>query len=131
MAQKITIDWSNGFHGIMSAPNGSITIGDEAGQMLPYNLLFGALGSCFYATFLEIVEKKRLTLAGATMTISGTHREEVPTTLNQVTIDVVIYAANNEEKYLRCIELAQKYCSIYETVSKVATITVNVSFKSQ
>jgi putative redox protein len=131
MAQKITIDWSNGFHGILNAPNGSIKIGDESGQMLPYNLLFGALGSCFYATFIEIVEKKRLTLAGATMSISGTHREEVPTTLNQVTINLVIHATENQEKYLRSVELAQKYCSIYETVSKVATITVNVSFKLQ
>ncbi len=131
MAQKITIDWNNGFHGVLKAPNGSITIGGETGQMLPYNLLFGALGSCFYATFIEIVEKKRLTLAGATMSIAGTHREEVPTTLNQVTIDLVIHTTENQEKYLRSVELAQKYCSIYETISKVATITVNVSFKSQ
>lgn len=128
MAQTIKIEWNNGFNGRMMAPNGEFAIGDEQGKMLPYNMLFGALGSCFYSTLLDIIEKKRLPLKGTTMTISGTHREGIPHTLDHVVIDLVINASGPEEKYLRSIELSKQYCSVYTTVSKVAEIEVNVQF---
>ncbi len=125
---KVQINWENGFNGILKAPNGDFAVGGKKGQLAPYNMLFGALGACFYATFLDIVEKKRLTLKGATLVIDGTHREEIPFTLNYVTINMTIKAKGDEEKFLRSVELAKKYCSIYTTVSQVAEITVNVTF---
>ncbi|MFA6627923.1 MAG: OsmC family protein [Bacilli bacterium] len=131
MAQTIKMEWEHGFNGTLIAPNGTFAIGNESGKLLPYNMLFGALGSCFYSTFLDIVEKKRLPLEGASIRIQGTHREELPFTLNHVIMDIVIKATGNEEKYLRSIELSKKYCSIFTTVSQVADIVVNVQFEAE
>ena len=52
----------------------------------PYDMLLGALGSCFYATFMSIVEKKKLTFDEVDLDISGRKRTEVPTTLEDVNI---------------------------------------------
>jgi putative redox protein len=126
---KIDFEWANSFQGIMQSPSGHVHIGTNDGEMRPYHLLFGALGSCFYHTFLSVVEKKRLSFSGARMEISGTKREEVPTTLEHVVIRMTIINPSNEEQFLKSAQLGAKYCSIHETISKVATIDLEVSFE--
>lgn len=95
----------------------------------PYDMLLGALGSCFYATFMSIVEKKKLTFDEVDLDISGRKRAEVPTTLEDVNIKMVIKNPSNEQQLLKSAELGAKYCSIYETISKVAKMNLEVIFE--
>jgi putative redox protein len=125
---KIKLTFTNAFEGRAAGPNGEVLIGSQPGSMKPYHLLFGALGSCFYATFLSIAEKKRLTFSGAVIEIDGEKREESPATLRQVTIDVTIINPSDEKQFMRSVELGAKHCSIHETVSKVANIDFRVNF---
>lgn len=126
---NIKFEFKNSFEGKMIAPNGEILIGSEVGSFKPYNLLFGALGSCFYHTFVTIVEKKRLTFDGASLEISGVKRETTPTTLETVEMKFVIKNASNVDKFQQSVDLAAKYCSIHETIAQVAKINLSVEFK--
>lgn len=128
---EISISWQNTFQGVLEAPNGQVLIGSEEGNLKPYNLFLGALGSCFYATFLSLVQKMKLSFSKAEMKIGGVKREEVPTTLKEATIYFKVFNPSNEEKILKAAELGAKYCSIHETISKVAKIDLDVHFEYQ
>ncbi len=117
------------FVGTMTSPSGTIKLGDQEGGMAPYHLLFGAVGSCFYATFLSIASKKRLTFTKAELEISGEKRTEVPPTLNHVKIELTVYNPSNEEGLIKSSELGAQFCSIHETLSKVAKMELVVLFK--
>ena len=128
-ADTIKMDFENTFVGTMIAPKGKVLIGAQEAGLRPYNLLFGALGACFYSTFLSIVEKKRLTFEGATLEISGRHRDAQIATLEYVQIKITIRKPSDEKQFLRSVELGAKYCSIHETISKVAQMEEVVVFE--
>jgi len=68
----------------------------------PYDLLLMSLGSCLYATFEDIISKKKLSYEKLIMDITGEKRTETPTTL--------------------------KYCSIYNTLAHVAEMHSEMEF---
>lgn len=121
--------WDNQFKGEMITPNGKTAIGDVKNGLQPYHMLFGALGSCFYATFLSIATKKRLTFDKATVEVSGNKGtgKEI-NLLEKVTINLVITNPSNEKGLIKSAELGSKFCSIHETISKVAKIDLLVTF---
>jgi putative redox protein len=125
----ISINFKNGFKGEMTSPTSLINIGNIDNGAQPYHLLYGALGSCFYATFLSVADKMRLSFQNATVEVSGTKRETLPTTLDYVKIELTIVNPNDEEKMLKAAQLGAKHCSIHETISKVATIDLVVNFE--
>jgi putative redox protein len=125
----IQMNFKEGFKGEMISPKSKVMIGDIDNGSQPYHLLYGALGSCFYATFLSISEKMRLSFDHATLEISGVKRETLPTTLEYVKMEMVLYQASDQEKLLKAAELGAKHCSIHETISKVATIDLVVKFE--
>ncbi len=126
----ITLAFDSQFIGTMTSPTGTVKIGQQEGGIMPYHLLYGALGSCFYSTFLSIAVKKRLSFSKATVSISGTKRETVPTTLDHVVIDLIIYDASDEAQFRKSAKLGAEYCSIHQTISQVATMDLNVSFQT-
>lgn len=125
---NIKLEFTNTFKGTMTAPNGCVKIGNEPGEMRPYNLLFGALGACFYSTFLDIAAKKRETFGKASLEISGRKRVGEVATLEYVFIGMTIHNPCHEEQMKKCAELAAKFCSVYATISKVATIDLDIKF---
>lgn len=127
--EPVKMTFSDQFVGEMNVEAGPLKIGAQDGGFAPYNLLLGALGACFYSTFLDIVKKKRLTFTGSTLEITGKKREEVPATLETVHIQMVIKNPSDTKQFLRSVELGAKYCSIHETISKVATISIDVEFQ--
>jgi putative redox protein len=129
-ADTITMTFDNTFKGEMTSPSGTVPIGAVDGGVAPYHLLFGALGSCFYATFLSVADKMRLQFDKATVEVSGNKRESVPTTLDHVTIALVIHGGSDETKLKKAADLGAQYCSIHETVSKVAKIDLDVTFSN-
>lgn len=130
---NIKLTFSNDFEGTMTSPTGTLPIGKSEDSFRPYHLLFGALGSCLYATFIPITYKMRLSFEEANLEISGNKRKEVPSTLDYVQIKFVIKnpSKGSEDQFRKAAELASKYCSIHETISKVAKIEMVVSFEYQ
>ena len=116
------------FSGELESPTTKVPVGRTNHGILPYHMLYGALGSCFYATFIGVAEKMRLTFAKAEINISGEKREEAPATLKHVLIEVTIFDASHEDKIKKACEMGAKYCSIYETISRVAEMELIVKF---
>jgi putative redox protein len=122
--------WNMDFEGKLSSPSATIAVGGGEDRMEPYHLLFGALSSCFYATFLSIAKKKRLSFDQATVTVSGEKVEEGDVRpLRSVRIDLEIENPSNEKGLRRSAELGTKFCSIHHTIAQIAEMELNVSFK--
>jgi len=126
---NITLKFNPDFVGTMTSPTGTVLLGDQDNGVEPYHLLYGALGSCFYATFLGIAKKKRLTFTEAHIEVSGRKRDQVPPTLEEVLIKMVIFDASDEAQFIKSAELGTQYCSIHETISKVAKMSLEVTFQ--
>ncbi|MDK2951983.1 MAG: hypothetical protein PWQ77_1648 [Kosmotogales bacterium] len=124
----VKLEFSNKFKGILHAKNGEIKIGIEKGEVAPYDMLLGSLGSCLYATFLGIANKKRIDFKSVEIKISGEKREEIPTTLKEVKINIIITNAEKEKGLIQAVDLAAKYCSVFSTISSVAKIDYDVDF---
>ena len=71
-----TIRFENGFNGELLLDEGSVKIGRTPGGAAPYDMLYGALASCLYATFLGILEKKRIEIEGTEIVVEGEKRTE-------------------------------------------------------
>lgn len=127
--ETITIAYNHGFRGTLKTEKQDVLVGSHETGISPYNMLFGALGSCLYATFLEISRKKQLKYTNCDVIVSGTKREEIPTTLNYVKVELVIHNPSDELGLEKSAKLATKYCSIYETLSKVAQMETVVRFE--
>ncbi len=128
---NILLEFNPTFQGTLTSPSGSIALGDRENGLQPYHLLFGALGSCFYATFLSIAIKKKLTFSRATLVVSGNKRTEIPTTLENTKIELVVYNPSDEAQLIKSAELGAKYCSIHETISKVSKMDLVVEFRTE
>lgn len=127
----VKLDFTNEFDGVLKAENGEASIGHKQGQLKPYNLLLGALLACLYATFLDIVKKMKLEFAGCEMTADGVKREKTPNTLEYVKVVMTISGADGEQvdRFKRATALAAKYCSVYQTISCVSEMELDVRFK--
>lgn len=130
-ADTVKLKFDSNYVGELTSPTGSIKLGSQDNSMKPYHLLFGALASCFYATFLSVAGKMRLTFTDVEIEVSGNKRDETPATLDQVTIQMVVYNGSDETKLKKAADLGAQYCSIHETVSKVAKIELIVTFETK
>ena len=125
---SVSINFSNEFDGVMQAKNTQVHIGRKEGQLKPYDMMLGALGSCYYATFLDVAKKMRLVYQHAAIDIKGIKREEVPTTLKEVSMILTIFGAAEEKGLERASKMAAKYCSVHETIAQVADIQIELKF---
>ena len=108
---------------------GKVRIGSDPGAFYPYDLLLGSLSACFHSTLYDILVKNKMAIPTVEIIVTGDKRKEVPTTLSWVNLDITVTGEVDENKFNRFIDLAGKYCSIHETISKVATVTHEVHFK--
>lgn len=129
---QVKLKFGNTFSGQLETKHSSAKIGQEPEAMLPYEMLAGALGSCLYATFLDVIHKMRLEFEGCDMDIVWEKREEVPTTMKTGHVKAHIYGINVEKagKYEHAFKLSTEYCSIYHTLSQVATLTYEVTVEA-
>jgi|LGOV01.1.fsa_nt_gb putative redox protein len=126
--REIKMNFGRNFEGEMIAPRHQVKVGVDDGTLEPYDMFFGALGSCVYATFLDIVNKKKITFDRAEVIVTGEKRKEVPTTLMWATVEFVIYGAENKKGIEKSADLAAKYCSIYTTIAQVAEMKIITTF---
>lgn len=126
--RKTDIYFENVFRGEMHVESGTLALGVEAGTFEPYDLLFGALASCLYATFLDVAKKKKINFESVHIVVTGEKRTEVPTTLTWVDTKMLVKGAEKEKGLEKAFELATKYCSIYQTLAQVADMTWSIEF---
>ena len=106
-----------------------LSLGSKEGSFYPYDLLLGALSACFRATLYDILTKRKEVFPEMEIIVSGEKRKDVPTTLEWVRMDISVSGVENQEQFLRNVNLAAKYCSIHETLSKVAEMSHEVHFR--
>ena len=123
---NVQLHFQDGFTGTLTAR--SVQTGIGHGGFRPYEFLLGALGSCYYSTFLSILDKMRLSYREATLDITGQKREEVPQHLKAGHIVFTLSGVEDEDKARRAADLAAKYCSVYYTLSQVAELSVELKF---
>ena len=128
--KHVRMEFTMPFEGIGKTDrNNEIRIDEGSKYSEPYDLLLMALGSCLYSTFEDIIVKKKLSYKKLEMDITGEKRTEVPTTLK--TCRVVFIAETdegNKKAFQKAMDLACKYCSIYNTLSLVADIKSEMKF---
>ena len=113
---------------ILDTDRATLRIGSKAGEFAAYDLLLGALSACFYANLNDILEKRKEEISSIEIVVTGEKRTEVPTTLEWVNLEITVTGDVNEKQFLRSVDLAAKYCSVHETISKVAKMTHEVKF---
>jgi len=130
MGTKVSavIDFKSDFKGQLQLREGHLDIGSQANEARPYDLLQGALVGCLHSTFLDILEKKRLTITFAHYEVEGEKRDEIPTMLKSVKVTVTL-PQGQEEQLTKSMELAKKYCSVFNTISSVAEMTLVICYK--
>jgi len=126
--QKIEVKFSDGFRGELVTSKTTAAVGTGENALAPYDMLLGALATCLYSTFLDVIEKKRISIDSSNVIVTGKKRKDIPTTLEWVKVIIEVKNTSNEKGVLKAAELAKKYCSVYETVSKVAGMTLEVKF---
>lgn len=94
----------------------------------PYELLSMALASCLYSTFEDIYKKKRLSCESVSVDVAGKKRAETPKFLEVCDVKFTVRAADKIPGFEKSFELACKYCSIFQTLSKVAEMKTEISF---
>jgi putative redox protein len=75
-----------------------------------------------------VANKKKLIFKDANLEISGIKRDTIPATLEYLKIVFTIRGGQDEAQLKTSAELGAKYCSIHETISKVAKIDLVVNF---
>ena len=101
----------------------------EFGTTAPYDYLLGALAGCLFSTFVDLAGKMKVSWEHVSLEVDGTKREESPTTLEQCTVAATATGVEDEKKFLKAFETATRYCSIYQTISKVSEMHWSVDFQ--
>ncbi len=133
MASKVNLVFDNQMHGISTGSHGSSQIGPTEGALAPYEMVLGGLGGCLNSTFQDVLDKRRINIHGVNYVIEGEKRDEVPKWLKQVHVDVSVSGVDEDDKKKveKSFETATRYCSVYQTLSHVATMTYTLTFKSE
>ena len=132
MGNKINVEFKNGFNGVTTNERGaSLTISPD--QWRPYELLFSALASCMYSTFLDVIDKKKLDYKKVNVSIEGEKIDDVPSFLKNADIVFTITGSEKDDEKIRArfeksLKLSEKYCSIYNTLTKIAELNAQIVF---
>ena len=114
MANQIKLTFGDGTEGVLESANYETKVSYSGQGMAPYELFLGGFASCLHATFRGIMYKRQLAYEKVTYDVIANKREEVPTVINHVVTNIVIYGAD-ESKHkaiTKSMEQAEKYCSI-------------------
>lgn len=93
----------------------------------PYEYLLGALAGCYASTLYSYERKTNINKID--INIQGIKRENAPTTLEKTTITVKAYGVSDEEEFSSLAKRAAEDCSIYQTISKVSEMILNIEFE--
>lgn len=106
----------------------SVALGPADDAFAPYELLLGGLSYCLFSTFVSIAEKMQLSYEGLDMHVTGVKRDEKVATLKTCSIDVTAKGVENQDKFKKAFEISTRYCSVFQTISKVADMKWNIEY---
>ena len=92
----------------------------------PYEYLLGALSGCFVSTLLDIFTDDYESVDAH---IEGEKREEVPTTLKHTLLRLNVKGVKEKENFRSAVTRASETCSIYQTISKVSEMEIQIVFE--
>lgn len=99
--------------------------GNNTGPM-PTELLLTALGGCYSSAFAYFATKMRVKIRELTVSVSGVRTETSPRfTHIRITTMPTVYKID-ESKLPRLSELAEKYCTVGNTIKNRTNITVHI-----
>ncbi|MDD4449194.1 MAG: OsmC family protein, partial [Sphaerochaeta sp.] len=124
--KHIRADFVPGHYQFTTDKGSSFTIGPESA---PYDYLLGALSGCLFSTFEELAVKMRVSWEHVSFEVHAEKREDVPTTLRELSITVEATGVDNQQKFSKAFETATRYCSIYQTISGVSEMYWSVDFR--
>ncbi|PKL14488.1 MAG: osmotically inducible protein OsmC [Spirochaetae bacterium HGW-Spirochaetae-8] len=130
MGSKTHIVAHYGVHSgkLVTDSGAAVALGHESGNFAPYELLLGGLSYCLFRTFEDIAQKMQLTYEGVDMHVDGEKREDKIATLEFCKVSLRAKGVVEQEKFKKAFDIATRYCSVYNTISKVATMSWEVQF---
>ena len=131
-----TLQWLSGqrFVGIDSTHHAVVLSSTADGVgVKPSDMLLIALAACTAVDVVEILAKKRLTLASLEIITSGEQDADPPWTFRQIHMQFRLAGAGLTEKAVaQAIRLSEeKYCSVAATIRGVAQITTEFEILSE
>lgn len=128
MATQIQINYNGHNEGTLKATEDTAV---GAVGLKPYEMVLGGLGACLNYTFQDVLDKMRTEVGGVDYDITGIKREEVPTILKEVIVKVTVSGVDEskQKKVEKAWQKATEYCSMYETLSRVAVMKPSLTFK--
>jgi uncharacterized OsmC-like protein len=119
----------NEFTSISVGANQSIS--EQEKTFRPMELLLASLSSCSAIDILGILKKQRQTVTDFSIITNGERASETPSIFKSITVDITISGKIDESKLEKAISLTkEKYCSVYQILSKSAVITYNYKIQS-
>ncbi len=130
MGESIHIQTNYAQHdGTLVTDSGTrVLLGREQGTVAPYELLLGGLSYCLFRTFESVTEKMKLKYEGMDMEITGVKGDDAIGMLTNVTLKVSMTGAPDEKKITRAFDISTRYCSVFNTLGKVAEMKWDISF---
>jgi putative redox protein len=120
----------NQTEGTLVTDRGStVALSSEKDGVAPYELLLGGLSFCLFKTYESIAQKMQFAYEGLSMDITGVKRDDKVALLKTVTIDVVAKGVEDQKKFTKAFEIATRYCSVYNTLSKIAEMKWDIDFQ--
>lgn len=93
----------------------------------PYEYLLGALAGCYFYTLQSILEN--CSFENVHIDVVGKKRENVPTTLEETSLKIVAKGVSDKKKFKLAAERASEECSIFQTISKVSKMDLEIVFE--
>lgn len=121
------IKFKDGFHGTYVVGDQTLLIGHD--HIGPYDMTYGALAGCLYATFLGVCKERGLVVKSGDVHVEGRKRETIPMMLEYVKIDAYIESDNDLTALTSAFEEATNRCSMYQTIAQVAKMDWHVHLK--
>lgn len=92
----------------------------------PYELMLGALALCFYRTFVTYEEE--IEFEEIIIKVGGNKRKTVPTTLEETKLFITAKGVKDSSLFERAIERTAQSCSIYQTISQVSHMEIEIQY---
>ena len=130
IAAKVTLSSDMKFEGTASSGHRLIMDADDASGgknqgFRPMELLLVGFGGCSGMDVISILRKKRQTVTGLEMNVTGEKTDDYPKVYKTVHIEYVVRGKVIEKEAVeRAIKLSlDKYCSVGATLSRTGKIT--------
>lgn len=112
---------------------GSPGIEEAEPQFRPMQLLLAALGGCTGIDAVSIMQKQRMAVEAIKITITGERASDHPKVFTHIRLHFDVTAqGGSPEQVKRALQLSRdKYCSVGNTISKVANLDYSFSLNGQ